>query len=109
MYRTLHWHIPLFMPSPQRLIDQYNDHLIRAGKSSHTVRAYVQDGTAFARWFEGTSGRAINPPSVDPRDTQDYRGYLMRRDLASATVNRRLKALKSLFRCSKGAGEPHIH
>jgi site-specific recombinase XerD len=65
------------MPSPQPLINQYQDYLTRAGKSPHTVRAYNQDVTAFARWFEGTSGRAFNPQAVDPRDIQDYRGYLV--------------------------------
>jgi hypothetical protein len=41
------------MPSPQPLINQYQDHLTRAGKSPYTVRAYIQDATAFGRWFEG--------------------------------------------------------
>jgi site-specific recombinase XerD len=89
------------MPSPQPLIDQYQDHLTRAGKSPHTVRAYVQDAAAFARWFEQTSGGAFNLQAVDPRDIQDYRGYLMRRELAPATINRRLKAIKSLFRWAR--------
>lgn len=89
------------MPSPQLIINRYRDHLTRAGKSPHTIRAYVQDATAFARWFKGTTGGAFKPQAVDPRDIQDYRGYLVRRELAPATVNRRLKALKSLFRWAR--------
>jgi integrase/recombinase XerC len=89
------------MPSPQQIINQYRDHLTRAGKSPHTIRAYVQDVTAFARWFEQTTGRAFNPQAVDPRDIQDYRGYLMRRELTPSGINRRLKALKSLFRWAR--------
>ena len=54
------------MSSPQLIINQYRDHLTRAGKSPRTIRAYMQDVTAFARWFEGTTGSPFNPQAVDP-------------------------------------------
>jgi len=71
--------------------------LARVGKSTHTIRAYSHDLTSFARWWEQTTGQAFNPQAVDSPDIQEYRGYLQRQH-STATVNRRLKGLRSFFR-----------
>jgi site-specific recombinase XerD len=89
------------MPQHESLIDQYQTHLTRVGKSPHTVRAYGSDVTAFAHWFQQTNGGEFIIQAVDPRDIQDYRGFLIRHGLRPATVNRQLKALSNFFKWSK--------
>jgi len=67
--------------------------LLRLGKSPHTVKSYSHDLVTFARWFEQTSGEDFDPQAVDPKEIQEYKGYLMRWGLTPAIVNRRLIAL----------------
>jgi site-specific recombinase XerD len=92
------------MVKKKRVAEQYREYLERVGKSPHTVKAYSQDVSAFARWFEQTNGEGFNPQVIDPRDIQDYKSYLMVRGRAPATVNRRLIALKGFFRWAKQEG-----
>jgi site-specific recombinase XerD len=92
------------MSEQKSLIDQYRDHLAQVGKSPHTLKAYTHDVGAFATWWEGSTGQAFNPRLVDPRDIQEYRGYLVRQRKTPATVNRRLIALRRFFRWAKQAG-----
>jgi integrase/recombinase XerC len=90
------------MVKKKSLIDQYRDHLTRAGKSSHTIKAYSHDVSAFAQWWEGTYGQTFNPQAVTSPDIQEYRGHLVRGGLKPATVNRRLIALRRFFVWAKG-------
>lgn len=89
------------MPQPKSYADQYRDYLTQIGKSLHTVRAYCNDVLHFANWFEQTNGREFNLQAVDPRDIHDYRNYLLQNGRRPATINRRLKALKSIFRWAR--------
>ncbi|MFQ5796732.1 MAG: tyrosine-type recombinase/integrase [Candidatus Bipolaricaulia bacterium] len=41
---------------------------------------------------------------MDPRDIQDFKGYLVRKGLKPATINRRLKALRRFFAWAKQRG-----
>jgi site-specific recombinase XerD len=92
------------MSVKKKVTDQYREHLTKVGKSPHTVRAYVRDLAAFARWFEGTTGEDFAPQAVDPRDIQDYKGCLIQKGLKPATINRRLIALGRFFRWAKQEG-----
>jgi len=83
------------------VIDQYCDHLTRVGKSPNTVKAYSHDVGAFAHWFEQTYGENFRPQTVDSRDIQEYRGYLLRGGLKPSTINRRLTALRRFFGWAK--------
>ena len=85
------------MTTEKTLTDQYQEYLVGAGKSANTVRAYTRDLAHFAQWFAQTTGDSFHPQAVDPREIQEYRGYLMRHGLAPATVNRRLAALSSFY------------
>lgn len=88
--------------SEQTIIDQYEDHLTRVGKSAHTVRAYTHDVAAFAQWFQGTYGERLDPQAVDPRDIRDYRQHLLAvKELKPATINRRLIALRRFFQWAR--------
>ena len=87
-----------------KVIYQYRDHLARVGKSANTVKAYGHDLAAFAGWLAQTTGEDLNPQAVDSRDIQEYRGYLVRKGLKPATINRRLKALRRFFTWAKQEG-----
>jgi site-specific recombinase XerD len=86
------------------LTDQYREHLIGVGKSPHTVKAYGHDVADFARWYQQTTGEALDPQLVDSREIQAYRGYLIRQERKPATINRRLIALRGFFRWGKQEG-----
>ena len=75
----------------------YRDHLVRVGKSAHTIKAYSQDLKAFAQWYEQTTGEPFSPQAVDPREITEYRGYMIRVRTKPATVNRRLVVLRRFF------------
>ncbi len=78
--------------------DEYREYLQKAGKSSHTTRAYLQDLQAFATWFRTSNGEEFSPRAVDPRDITEYRGYMLRKGVSSATINRRLISLRRFFK-----------
>lgn len=67
----------------------------------HTVHAYCSDMLHFTTWFEQINGGDFNLQAVDPRDIHDYRSYLLQNGRKPATINRRLMALKSIFRWAK--------
>ncbi|MFQ5796733.1 MAG: site-specific integrase [Candidatus Bipolaricaulia bacterium] len=54
------------MSAQKHIIDQYQDHLTRVGKSSNTVQAYTHDVSAFATWFEQTTGENLDPRPWTP-------------------------------------------
>jgi site-specific recombinase XerD len=85
------------MAAKKKVTDQCRGHLTKVGKSPHTVRAYVHDLAAFTRWFEQTAGADFAPQAVDPRDIQEYKGYLIQKGWNPATINRRLIALGRFF------------
>jgi site-specific recombinase XerD len=92
------------MAAKKKVTDQCRGHLTKVGKSPHTVRAYGHDLAAFVRWFEQTTGEAFDPQAVDPRDIQEHKGYLIKKGLEPATINRRLIALHRFFRWAKREG-----
>ena len=73
----------------------FRDYLQTRDLSPATVQGYVADLRQFARWFEQTNGEALTPSAVTPTDVREYRGWLQRRGLKAATVNRRLNALRA--------------
>ncbi len=77
---------------------EYGEYLQTAGKSRHTMRAYLQDLQAFVAWFRLSNGEDFSPRAIDPRDITAYRGYLLRSGVSSATVNRRLISLRRFFK-----------
>lgn len=93
------------MTSQKSLIDAYRDGLTRAGRSPHTIKAYVHDVGAFAAWWEQTTGREFNPQAVDPREIPDYRSYCIHNDAKPASINRRLIALRRFFAWAKKQGQ----
>jgi integrase/recombinase XerC len=61
-----------------------------------TARAYAEDLRDFARWFEQTNGRALEPGLVTSVDLREYQSHMLAvRGLKPATANRRLAAVKA--------------
>jgi hypothetical protein len=44
-------------------IDGFTAELVRQRRSAHTIRAYTQDLTGFARWFLDTTGKQAFTPN----------------------------------------------
>ena len=78
-------------------IDRYLRELSATrGASEHTLRAYRGDLEFFARFLED---RGLTQPSqVTPRELRSYLAELDGRDLARATIQRKLSAARSLFK-----------
>jgi site-specific recombinase XerD len=49
------------MTKQETLTDQYRSYLARVGKSPHTIKAYSHDASAFASWWEQTTGKKFDP------------------------------------------------
>lgn len=74
-------------------------------RSPVTVRGYLADLRAFARWFEQTNGKALRVEDVTPADVREYRGFLQTvRGAGAATVRRHLMALRQFCRWGMAAG-----
>lgn len=56
-----------------------------------------------AQWFEETKGEELELRAVTPLDVKDYRRFLLvNQGVKPSTVNRRLAALRRLFRWTRG-------
>jgi len=50
------------------LMHRFRSHLVAAGKSPHTIRAYTRDLRLFARWFVITNGKPLSLEGITPID-----------------------------------------
>ena len=82
----------------------FRDYLLARDLSPSTVAGYLADLRQFSRWFEQTNGEALTPTAVTPTDVREYRGWLQRRGLKAATINRRLHALRAWLDWAQGEG-----
>ncbi|GAB4537674.1 MAG: hypothetical protein Fur0018_28330 [Anaerolineales bacterium] len=77
-------------------LDAFAAHLRSLDRSPSTIRGYLSDLRAFARWYAGTFGEAFVPAHLTPTDVREYRQYLLTLGRQPATVNRKLAALRAL-------------
>ena len=77
------------------MFEAFEEFLQAHDRAPATVRGYRGDLRAFARWFEQTNGEPLTPEAVTPTDVKEYRGWLQRRGLKAATVNRKLAAIRA--------------
>ncbi|MGQ9555853.1 MAG: tyrosine-type recombinase/integrase [Anaerolineae bacterium] len=86
--------------------EDFRQHLEGSGRSPLTVQGYLRDLDDLARWYRATSGQELRPQALSPLDVREYRQHLLAvRQLAPATVNRRLAAIRAYchFCRTKGA------
>jgi integrase/recombinase XerC len=92
------------VPAAARLVAAF-----LAGRNPRTIRAYRQDLADFAAFVGGTPDAAADRllgcgAGAANALALAYKGYLLRRGLAAATVNRRLAALRSLVKLARVLG-----
>ena len=92
-------------PASEDFLDRFRRHLVVAGKSPHTVKAYTRDLRIFAKWFATTNGKALTPEALTPIDAREYRSHLLTvKNYKPATVNRKLASLSAFCSWAKEAG-----
>jgi integrase/recombinase XerD len=91
-------------PAIAEEIDRFLADLEREGAAPKTRASYRSDLTAFARWFEASTGEACAAAAVTRTDVRDHKAALLTiEDRKPATVNRRLAALRRFFAWAKAA------
>ena len=87
------------------LMHRFRSHLVAAGKSPHTIRAYTRDLRLFARWFVITNGKPLSLEGITPIDLRQYRSHLSTvKGRKPATANRKLASLSAFCRWARGDG-----
>ncbi len=83
-------------PPPAFLLEAFADHLaFERGLSARTVRAYLADASALARWL---AWRGFGAPSeVGYPHLRDWVADLFEEGLAASTVSRKISALRAYF------------
>ncbi|MGB9887690.1 MAG: tyrosine-type recombinase/integrase [Moorellales bacterium] len=78
--------------------------------SPHTVAGYKKDLAAFAAWHRETYGEEPDPAKITAVDLKEYQGWMRTAKLLRpATVNRRMKAVKSwLAWCARRGLAPRL-
>ena len=88
-----------------KTLDRFRAHLESLDRSRRTVQVRMSDLSAFAAWFEQSTGRAFDPVAVTPPDVRDYRAYLQSvRGLKPNSVNRALSSLSVFFEWARDEG-----
>lgn len=79
------------------ILETYVAELQRTGKSDNTVKAYRIDLVEFSKWYKLRTSNELDPSAVDSQDILDYRRQLITKNMKTATINRRLKAIRKFF------------
>lgn len=86
----------------QPTLDSFASHLRGRDCAQRTVQGYLDDLRAFVRWYEQTNGEPFLPEYLTPTDVREYRQWLVSRQAAPASVNRRLAALRAYVHWLRG-------
>jgi integrase/recombinase XerC len=81
----------------QRLLEQFEAHLLSLALSPATVINYMADLRAFLRWSEETYGTDRSPLHLDAQSLQRFCSFLQKKDHAPATINRRIQTLRKFY------------
>lgn len=86
----------------QPSLDSFASHLRSRDRAERTVQGYLDDLRAFVRWYEQSNGETFLPGHLTPTDVREYRQWLVSRQAAPASVNRRLAALRAYVHWLRG-------
>jgi len=94
-------------PTDHPTIDAFLDARASGDGSRHTLTSYRHDLVGFARWFAQhvPTEPGFAPKAVTPTDIREFRDWLVQEATRkSATVNRKLAALRVYFSFCKAHG-----
>ncbi|MEP0805686.1 MAG: tyrosine-type recombinase/integrase [Chloroflexota bacterium] len=86
----------------QATFDSFASHLRERDRAERTIQGYLDDLRAFVRWHEQTNGETFLPERLTPTDVREYRQWLLSRQAAPASVNRKLAALRAYVHWLRG-------
>lgn len=83
---------------PEALLTLFKAYLVAEDTSRNTISAYLSDLSDFFSWYS-QANETFDIDEVTPTDIRDYRESLQEQisPMASATINRRLAALRRFF------------
>jgi integrase/recombinase XerD len=85
------------------VLEQFQEELLREGKSPLTVEAYITDVKQFQEWLRGTLG--FESESITETDVREFRQYLnLQKKLKATSINRKLKSVVQFQRFLVKAG-----
>jgi integrase/recombinase XerC len=79
-------------------IDSFIDNLKREGASDHTVAAYASDLTQFLEYLSPPDLDPPEPRAIDHLLLREWMAWLYKRDLSPVSIQRKLAAVRSLFK-----------
>lgn len=88
---------------PQVLIS-FQEYLVRQGMSPATVKNYLVDLNAFARWYKTQAQSDAWLLTFSSADLRAYRAEMSNNGLSVSTINRRLQALRKFGQFAVEAG-----
>lgn len=81
----------------KKTIQAFERHLEKKNKHPNTVRSYGNDVGLFFKWMKNSVGDDLRIGEITRSDIVDFRGFLLTRKSSTASVNRRVTALRQFF------------
>lgn len=89
----------------QDWLEQFGEALQSLGRGKRTVRAYLQDISQFARWFEAVNHENLRPDTLNSVDLRAWRRHSLEVEKISAsTWNRRRASLRVVCDWARNLG-----
>jgi len=89
----------------EELFTRFEKHLARSALASTTIVNYLADLRAFARWHAEVKGTESSLLTLTADDIREYCYYMRaNEELAPATINRRLQAVRKLYSFAVNTG-----
>jgi len=80
-------------------LQRFKRYLEHSERSPNTIRHYLSDLSAFARWFEQTNGDPLAPEKITATDLREYKRWLVtQRRLKPNSTNRKLATLRAFLK-----------
>jgi len=78
--------------------DDFAQSLEQSERSPNTIKNYLCDLDAFARWFETERKEELTPTKITPTDLREYKQFLTQKlALKPQSINRKLSTLRSFL------------
>lgn len=78
-------------------LDEFKNWLNDNGKRKATINEYSRGILEFSKWYIESINEEFNPLNVVTLDVKEYKQYLLTRNFASSTINKKILSVKSYF------------